>query len=58
MIWKNGTRCEEAPVEAMMMERVTPPNITDVRRRLGIIVEKLLPMIKAQKQAPGTDAIA
>src|SRR4051794_23118513 len=57
-IVKNPIRFSATPVTARRMATVTPTIIDEIRLTPGIMVEKLLPAIRAQKQAGGTDAIA
>src|SRR5260370_11036730 len=57
-IWKNVTRFAATPVMARITATVTPNIVDDMRGTPGIIVEKLLPAMNAQKQAGVTEANA
>ena len=57
-IVKKPIRFSATPVTASTIATVTPAIIDEIRFTPGIIVEKLLPAINAQKQADGIEAIA
>jgi hypothetical protein len=55
---KTAARLAAAPVMASTMATVTPAIVEDMRGTPGIMVEKLLPAMKAQKQAGVMEATA
>ena len=55
---KKPIRLAATPVTARTIATVTPAMVEDMRFTPGIMVEKLLPAMKAQKQAGPMEAMA
>ena len=54
---KKPTRSAATPVTASTIDTVTPAMVEEMRGTPGIMVEKLLPAMKAQKQAGAIEAM-